>query len=138
MIWEMRSEEHTSELQSLPTRRSSDLGKVAVGFRDDDADGGLTAGQVFLLAEDVNDRPADDLGDGFDAINCREFRAVVLEAVAKAMPEDVFERDRVLGSDCLLPGAAAFADFDGALDTAHRFVLGIENLHRQPARSLLR
>ena len=63
-----------------------DVGVLVVG--DDDADRGLTAGEVLGLTDDVDSRSAKYLGDGFNGLDGCEIGIVIVEAVAKTMPDD--------------------------------------------------
>ena len=116
----------TSSTRTVPVRIAAGRRRLA-GVGDDDADGGLAAGEVLALAEDADDRAAQDLRDGFDAFDGGKRAVGVFEAVADALPDDVFERDGLVRRDGLLPGAIAFVDVEVALGTAEDVVFGVED-----------
>ncbi len=64
---------------------------VVVGVGDDDPDCGSASGEVLRLAEDVNDGPAQNLRDGLDALDRGSPVVGILEAIAEALPDEVFE-----------------------------------------------
>ena len=42
---------------------------IVVGVGDDDADGSFAAGEVSSVSDDANNRPAENLRDGLDAVD---------------------------------------------------------------------
>ena len=106
-----------------------------LGIGDDNADGGLAAGEILGLADDVDGWAAQDLGDRLDALDGGEFGVVIVKAVAQAMPDDVLQRDGVFRRDDLLPGAFAARDADCGFRAAENMVLGVEQLGDEFART---
>ena len=124
-----------------PHRAGTDGGGGVValaGVGDDDANGGLASGEVLALAEDADDWAAQDLRDGFDAFDGGKRAVGVFEAVADALPDDVFKRDGLVRRDGLLPGAIAFVDVQIALGVAEDVVFGVEDFGDELARGSAR
>ena len=107
---------------------------IVVSVGDDDADGSLAAGEVPSVTDDADNRPAENLRDRLDAFDRGKIvAAAVFEAVAKSLPDDVFEGDGLLRADDLLPGALALDDIDVAFGPAQDVVFGVEDLGDEPA-----
>ena len=104
-------------------------------IRDDDAHRRLAARQIGLLAQDVNDRSAENLRYGFRALERLGMSIVVIKAVAQAVPHQVLERQGLRKLDLLLPPSLPLLNLEALFRAPQDFALRVQNFHSQLSRA---